>query len=64
MRKDNDQGNNQQGGGFQQQSNLHQQPLGLQGTSTETGTAGGAPGGGGWPGSRQQNWGGNWQPES
>lgn len=51
-----------QGGGFQQQSHLHQQPLGLHGTSTDTGTAGGASAGG-WPGSRQ-NWGGNWQQEN
>lgn len=48
-----------QQGGFQQQSHLHQQPLGLQGTSTDT-----ASGSGGWPGTRQQNWGGNWQQEN
>ena len=50
-----------QQGGFQQQSHLahQQQPLPLQGTSTDT-----ASGSGGWPGSRQQNWGGNWQQES
>lgn len=49
---------------FQQQSHLHQQPLGLQGASTETGTAGGASSGGGWPGQSRQNWGGNWQQEN
>jgi len=57
-----------QQGGFQQQQQpqqpqLHQQPLGLQGTSTDTAT-GGAGATGGWPGSRQQNWGGNWQQEN
>mmetsp|Transcript_34823 Transcript_34823/g.64412 ORF Transcript_34823/g.64412 Transcript_34823/m.64412 type:complete len:1063 (+) Transcript_34823:119-3307(+) len=56
----------QAAGGFQQQSHLHQQPLGLQGTSTAdsgTGVAGGGASGG-WPGSRQQHWGGNWQQEN
>jgi hypothetical protein len=53
-------GVNQQGGGFQQQSHVHQQSLGLQGSSTDT-NAGGASGG--WP-SRQQNWGGDWQQEN
>ena len=51
-------GGNQQAGGFQQQS--HQ--MGLQGSSTEAGGGGAASGG--WPGSRQQNWGGDWQQES
>lgn len=53
-------GVNQQGGGFQQQSHLHQQPLGLQGSSADTNTGGAS---GGWP-SRQQNWGGDWQQEN
>ena len=55
-------GVNQQGGGFQpqQQSHLHQQPLGLQGSSADSNTGGAS---GGWP-SRQQNWGGDWQQES
>ena len=44
---------------FQHQSHLPQQPLGLQGSSTESGTGGS----GGWPGSGQ-NWGGNWQQEN
>jgi hypothetical protein len=55
-------GSNQPAGGFQQQSHLHQQQLGLQGTSTDAGAGGGVSGG--WPGSRQQNWGGDWQQES
>jgi hypothetical protein len=53
-------GINQQGGGLQQQSHLHQQPLGLQGSSADTNTGGAS---GGWP-SRQQNWGGDWQQEN
>jgi len=46
---------------FQQQGQLQQQPLGLQGSTNDTNT-----GGSGWSsgGGGAQNWGGNWQRDN
>jgi len=48
---------------FQQQSHLHQQPLGLQGSTNDSSNTGGS----GWssgPSGGGQNWGGNWQRDN
>mmetsp|Transcript_9789 Transcript_9789/g.16186 ORF Transcript_9789/g.16186 Transcript_9789/m.16186 type:complete len:814 (+) Transcript_9789:131-2572(+) len=48
---------------FQQQSHLHQQPLGLQGSTNDSSNTGGS----GWssgPSAGGQNWGGNWQRDN
>jgi hypothetical protein len=48
---------------FQQQSHLHQQPLGLQGSANDSSNSGGS----GWssgPSGGGQNWGGSWQRDN
>ena len=56
---------------FQQQPHLHQQPLGLQGSTNESSNTGGGSGwssgpsgGGGGGGGGGQNWGGSWQRDN
>jgi hypothetical protein len=44
---------------FQQQSQLHQQPLGLQGSTNDSNV-----GGSGWSSGGGQNWGGSWQRDN
>ncbi len=49
---------------FQQQSHLHQQPLGLQGTTNDSSNAGGSGWSSGPSAGGGQNWGGNWQRDN
>jgi len=54
-------GGNQQ---FQQQSHLHQQPLGLQGSTNDSSNTGGSGWSSGPSAGGGQNWGGNWQRDN
>jgi len=49
---------------FQQQSHLHQQPLGLQGTTNDSSNTGGSGWSSGPSAGGGQNWGGNWQRDN